>query len=329
MLRIRESFPRINFLLTLFCVFNGRLLFAQFSPPAGFPGSAAIYKDSSIFVGWATGCETNIEWQNISDTALGKANAGTAASAIGIAGENGTVSLGDGGTATFTFAAPIFNGTGADFAIFENAFIDSFLEFAFVEVSSDGINYVRFPAICNIQDTAQTASFGLSDCSLVYNLAGTFRANFGTPFDLEELKDSSAVDIDNINFIRIVDVVGSINPLYATYDVNGNMINDPWPTDFPSSGFDLDAVGAIHQKPTGVEAVSESRFSVFPNPAKDFIGLSQTYDEVSIYSVTGILQQIDFTDSFLINVSALKSGLYFIKAKNGKDFYFSGFIKTD
>ena len=40
--------------------------------------------------------------------------------------------------------------------------------------------------------------------------------------------------------------VGSINPLYATYDSLGNMVNDPWPTNGASSGCDLDAVGVIN-----------------------------------------------------------------------------------
>jgi hypothetical protein len=44
-----------------------------------------------------------------------------------------------------------------------------------------------------------------------------------------------------------VDVVGSITPAYATYDSQGNMVNDPWPTPYSSSGFDLDAVGVINQ----------------------------------------------------------------------------------
>ena len=47
----------------------------------------------------------------------------------------------------------------------------------------------------------------------------------------------------------VVDVVGSIDPAYATYDSQGHAINDPWPTAFASSGFDFDAVGVLHAVP--------------------------------------------------------------------------------
>jgi len=50
------------------------------------------------------------------------------------------VSLGDSGVADVTFAGAIYNGPGADFAVFENGFLNAtndslaFLELAFVEV---------------------------------------------------------------------------------------------------------------------------------------------------------------------------------------------------
>ncbi len=301
---------------------------AQFSPLVGFPGSTAIFKDSAVFAGWASSCNLVLGWQNISDTTLGIANAGTAASAVGKAGENGTASLGDGGYATLSFDAPIYNGQGADFAVFENAFIDSFLEFAFVEVSSDGQRFVRFPAISNIQDTLQTASFGLSDCSLVYNLAGTFRANYGTPFDLDELKDSAGLDLDNIRYVRIRDVIGSIDSQYATFDSYGKKINDPWPTDFPSSGFDLDAVGAIHQKPLGLEEYSHSELLIYPNPTNRYLYFQQQCSEINIFDLSGGCV-FEGNDQQIVDVASLRCGIYFTKVKSGKVFYFSRFIKTD
>ena len=313
------------FVSLLICSFS----YAQFSPPAGYPGSTAIYKDSAIFVGWTTACELVLGWQNIAVDTFGKANAGIAVSAVGKAGENGTVSLGDGGNATLSFAAPIFNGTGADFAVFENAFIDSFLEFAFVEVSSDGQKFIRFPAISNIQDSIQTPAFGLSDCSLVYNLAGTFRANFGTPFDLEDLKDSAGIDLNNIRFVRMLDVVGSLDDAYASYDINGRKINDPWPTEFPSSGFDLDALGVIHQKPLSVLNFSSNQFVVFPNPANEFLMMNQNFDELFITDLSGRVVRAINKYQQLIHVSDLESGVYLINARFDKDLYFSRFTKTD
>ena len=35
---------------------------------------------------------------------------------------------------------------------------------------------------------------------------------------------------------------------YSRCDSQGHQINDPWPTNFPTGGFDLDAVGVINEK---------------------------------------------------------------------------------
>ena len=60
---------------------------------------------------------------------------------------------------------------------------------------------------------------------------------------------SPLVDVNQIRFVRITDVVGSINPLYGTLDSQGHLINDPWPTAGSGSGFDLDGVAALHAVP--------------------------------------------------------------------------------
>jgi len=62
---------------------------------------------------------------------------------------------------------------GFDFAVFENSFNDSFLELAFVEVSSDGINFVRFPATSNTQTDVQITGFGTIDPTYINNLVRT------------------------------------------------------------------------------------------------------------------------------------------------------------
>src|SRR5262249_22821173 len=116
--------------------------------------------------------------------------------------------------------------------------------------SSDGTNYYRFPATSDTQTTTQVASFGLLDATNLNNLAGKYVAGFGTPFDLGELAGvSPLLDVNDVRFVRIVGVVGSIDPLYATDDSVGNIVNDPWPTASASSGFDLDAVGVINAVP--------------------------------------------------------------------------------
>ena len=81
------------------------------------------------------------------------------------------------------FSTPIFDGANWDFAVFENGFSDTFLELAYVEVSSDGINYFQFPCTSYTQDTLQIGGFGSVDATKIDNLAGKYRAHYGTPFD--------------------------------------------------------------------------------------------------------------------------------------------------
>ena len=63
------------------------------------------------------------------------------------------VSLGDGGEAVLYFNPPIKNGSGADFAIFENGFQDHYMEFGFVEVSSNGLDFFDFQVFLKSQRT--------------------------------------------------------------------------------------------------------------------------------------------------------------------------------
>jgi hypothetical protein len=160
------------------------------------------------------------------------------------------VSLGDGGTITLTFAVPIADGAGFDFAVFENAFNDTFLELAFVEVSSDGIAFSRFPTSSltqvEFQIDQQDPQHSEIDPTDVDGFAGKHRAGWGTPFDLSLLAGTPGLDIQRVTHVRLVDVVGSLDPAFATRDSAGRIVNDPWRTAFPSGGFDLDAVGVLN-----------------------------------------------------------------------------------
>ena len=80
-------------------------------------------------------------------------------------------------------------------------------------------------------------------------MAGNYRAGYGTPFDLDELAGTPGLNVNAVTQVRVVDVVGCIQDAYCTHDSLGNKINDPWPTDFSSSGFDLNGVGVINVVP--------------------------------------------------------------------------------
>ena len=121
-------------------LFSTAVWAGPYAPAAGEDGSTAIYMDDDSLVAWATGYQDYIAGDNVSsnwqtpELALGQA----------VGSSYDIVCLGDGGSIVLTFDNPIYDGEGYDFAVFENSFSDTFLELAYVEVSSDGVNYFRF-----------------------------------------------------------------------------------------------------------------------------------------------------------------------------------------
>ena len=228
------------------------------APAAGVEGSTAIYMGSSLLVGWADGYTNLVYGDGVAPQWQVPAN--------GLGAAQGTssdiVCLGRGGQITLTFSQGISDGDGFDFAVFENALNDAFLELAWVEVSSDGIHFVRFP---NFSDTPDPVdAFGDVNPVQLYGYAGKYRQGYGIPFDLAELMAVSNsiaagghnltdeyvasfsaniayLDPAHIRYVRLIDVVGDGTCL----DCEGFAIYDPYPT-AGSAGFDLDAVGVIH-----------------------------------------------------------------------------------
>ncbi len=229
-----------------------------FAPAAGLPGSTAINAHDSRFRGWATGAGPFLRGvEDISEPGSAFVTYGNPFDAAGPSDAPGdgeerdfqpVVSLGDGGEMVLSFGTPISDGPGPDLAVFENAFSDSFLELAHVEVSSDGEHFYRFPSVCLTPTTRQLGSGGLSDTTNIHNLAGKYRSGWGTPFDLSELAGAPLLDLKAVRYVKLIDVVGSINPAYGTMDSQGHLINEPWPTPFFSAGFDLDATGVLHDR---------------------------------------------------------------------------------
>lgn len=188
------------------------------------------------------------------------------------------------GQITLQFDEPIRNGEGYDFAVFENGLLSEFTtpagsaagqmfaELAYVEVSSNGEDFVRFPAVS--LTAAPVGLFGTIEISNIYNLAGKHpnsgRTCTGTGFDLQEIAKepsiiSGLVDINDIRYVRIVDIPGTgdfydeavrhIDPgTWPDRDCYGNNhpIYDAWDTSLvplhPSGGFDLEAIGVLKEQ---------------------------------------------------------------------------------
>lgn len=312
---------------------SANFLMAQsYAPQAGVAGSTAIPANSSLFKSWATGATVVRGYQQINSTVSAVANAGVDANATG-ASNGSIVSLGDGGYATLTFAKPITNGNGFDFAVFENGFNSNitgkaFLELAFVEVSSDGVNFFRFPShneypsdyVQNAPDVGGSG-YATMDARYLNNFAGKYIANYGTPFDISDLPDNPLLDKTKITHVKIIDVVGTNIEGYRTYDSFGNIAIDPFPTPFGSSGFDLDAVGVINEFTSNLSTAEdqkpENKISIYPNPASDFIKINIDKDVfVKIFSVSGTLVKQGKTLNKVFTISDLPNGNYIIQTDN-------------
>ena len=315
--------------LSIALMLFGQFVFAQngpYAPAAEEEGTSAIHADSNAFIQWANQASIQRGWVNIADTSLGLASVGDSSSCISASGSNGVVSLGDGGIAILQFEGVIYNGPGNDFAIFENSFSDDYLELAKVEVSSDGVNYFEFPSFSLTQTDSQVGPFGLLDPTYIHNLAGKYRALYGTPFDLEELAEIEGLNIDQISHVKVVDVIGAVEGEYITEDSEGNSINDPYPTEFPSSGFDLDALGIIHwSQVSSLEERSKELVSCFPNPFKESLSIktNSSNQAILIYNTYGRLivsSQNNIDGIWTINTSDWGKGMYIIHIENSKSY---------
>jgi len=255
-----------------------------------------------IFRGWATGYQNYIpaddEWiggvWDDPTKALGPAT-----------GEHfDIVSLGDldpneiqqgkpPGEITLTFGNPadpnnltdpnfaIRDGKGYDFVVFENGHSNNysptggpvegimFAELAYIEVSSDGTHFARFPSVSLTDKPDGPYPYLTQEISNLHGLAGKHPNAYGlctgTPFDLRVLADdlnvvSGLVDLNNIHYVRIVDIPGSGDfddeaqelidpntyPNWNPYSEN-HAIYDSWLT-WGSGGFDLEAVGVLREQ---------------------------------------------------------------------------------
>jgi hypothetical protein len=195
------------------------------------------------------------------------------------------LNLGVGGNLTLGFdsvTAPraIADAPGADFLVFENSFYAdgeptaAMAELMFVEVSSNGADFARFPV--ESATAAAVGPFGTINPADVVGFAGVHpvlanvasnaidpfdpAAAGGDAFDLASLAThplvtAGTLDLANVRFVRLVDVLGDGTlsdrlgrPIYDAIDT---------PTETGNGGADVDAVAVIHGVPepsTGVVA---------------------------------------------------------------------------
>lgn len=167
------------------------------------------------------------------------------------------LSLGEGGSIILEFDDVMENKPGTDFVVFENGFYfgGTFAELAYVEVATTTNAWARFPVTAFITNTL--GAYEVMDVTKVDGVAGKHTMEYGTPFDLEWLKNdtnvlSGAVKLDQIAYIRIVDIIGDGGSL----DQFGRPIYDPFGAGpFSTDGFDLRGIGVMNL--AGVKMIPE------------------------------------------------------------------------
>lgn len=206
-------------------------------------GADGISSTNPAILFWASQVVDYSPGAVLSNQYLNAGNAlGAAYGADGHTNQYHVAGLGDQGSITLGFPVPIADGTGPDFAVFENGFADyagelAFCELALCEVSSDGTNFFRFPthslATEPVDYWAEPSAYG--------GFAGKHVLGVGTPFDLRLLAGTPGLDVRRVTHVRIVDVRGDGSNL----DSYGNPIYDPTPPWGPGD-FDLDAVAVLN-----------------------------------------------------------------------------------
>ena len=202
------------------------------------------------------------------------------------AGSLDVLSLGTGGDVTLAFEVTITNGPGADLIVFENAFAAGsgvYAEVVHVEVSTDGMVFARFPTLYR----GPSGPFGAAPVpwGSFTGLPGSVpvlanvQINSVDPFDpvqaggdaldLADLSETpevlgGAVDLANIHFVRLVDVIGG-----SQVDSQGDLI---WDSEGIGSA-DIDAVGVLHHLGNQASGMPEVRLW---RDASDFLHIEIT-----------------------------------------------------
>jgi hypothetical protein len=187
-------------------------------------------------------------------------------------GVSGSMVLGFGVASNGTPRA-IVDGPGADLIVFENAFYAGnlpaldFAELVFVEVSSDGINFARFPnnsttppppplnpGFYNTIDSANVSGFAGVHPVFANAAAPGSPSPFdpatagGDAFDLAQLLAhpltlGGQLDLNDVRFVRLIDVLGN----GSLTDTSGDPIYDP--SGPIVGGADIDSVAVINGVP--------------------------------------------------------------------------------
>ena len=165
-----------------------------------------------------------------------------------------------------------------------------------------------------------------------------FHETAESPLRIPGLSFMSAVNLGDVNgngkldlVVQSYDQMGEgadsihINVFETNYDYNPNFMYGTYKGNNARCGF-----VTPFQTNSSIEEITNADLSIFPNPAtnKICVSLTQQFD-VQIVDITGktIISNIGCWENCEIDVSSLKSGVYFVKVLNGFNSQTAKFIK--
>lgn len=260
--------------------------------------------DTVISYHWGEGQNTGQSKEYFPQNIFGKPDS-TASETSPASSPEEICSLGLDGTITVAFKEyEIVDGPGADFTIFENAFINPvtnkiFVEPAVVSVSYDGVNFFAFPfdSLTLKGCAGITPTHGEKDC---FNPA----ESGGDSFDLAK------IGLKRIRYIRIKDISKMLleNPHHPFYD--------PIIT-----GFDLDAVCGLNlEKVKTSVANNKIDAEIKISTTNRILTLNSNIDKakISVIDMSG-KTVVRKSFSYFAQIDNLISGVYIIFiSKNNK-----------
>jgi hypothetical protein len=221
---------------------------------------AALVAALVTVVSGSLGAQVGFADRVVASDTMGQAGGGIFVPANALGRPDGSVhTLGVGGFLTLGFDVPIVDGPGADLVVAENPFRSfaapwtTFAEVFFVEVSTDGLHFARFPALYTGPQVdpgafafVHTGAYGGLGGVAPVDLAAdpTDIASYGgDAFDLADLAThpevvAGLVDLQNVREVRLVDVRTGVD-----VDAAGRPIRDTG-----SGAADVDGVVAIHRQ---------------------------------------------------------------------------------
>lgn len=194
-------------------------------------------------------------------------------------GSTDILSLGEGGSVTVGFGVTITDGPGVDFTVYENAIVfgDVFAEVFFVEVSTNGTDFARFPT--SYVGPQNPGDFTLMPIGTYDGFGGhqpvltnIFDAmpvdpldparSGGESFDLSALANDplvtgGQVDLTEIHFVRLIDAPSG----GLSTDTSGTPVWDSREAVGAANSADIDAIAVIQH--TGTVNANQPEIDLF------------------------------------------------------------------